>query len=105
MSFTPQPGPPGSARADDKRQNIEKVVEQKAMLDRDGEGVSEVPGKRGIAERLRSVFGRRDASARPSEPDVSGEDVWDRERQHRRDHEHDQSGTRERTLPPTRHRT
>ena len=74
------------------------------MLDQDDEGVSEVARKRGIAERLRGVLQRRDASARPAEPEVSGEDVWERERQHRREHEEGESGSRESTLPQTRHR-
>jgi hypothetical protein len=92
------------ARAEDKRQNIEKVVEQKAMVNRDAEGVSEALGKRGIAERLRGVFQRREASARSPERDVSGEDVWERERKHRREHEDQQSSGIESTLPRTRHR-
>jgi hypothetical protein len=112
VSFTPQPGPdsgPGGyrflkARAEDKRQNIEKLVEQKAMVNRDDEGVSEAPDRRGITERLRGIFQRRDASARPPERGVSGEDVWERERQHRREHEDQQSSGMESTLPRTRHR-
>jgi hypothetical protein len=105
VSFTPHQ-PPGlqEARAEETRRDVEKLVVQKAMVDRDAEGVSEVPGKRGIAQRLRGVFGRRDASPPPPERDVSGEDVWERERQHRREHEADQSGGGESTLPDTRYR-
>ena len=60
MSFPRVPLPSDQAfKGAQKRR--EKAIEQRAMLDQDDEGVSEVPRKRGIADRLRRVLrlGRR----------------------------------------------
>jgi len=66
---------------------------------------SGVRRRRGLMKRLAGIFGRRDSSADPSESDVSGEAMWEAERQHRAEHEQDQSGGRQSTLPHTRHRS
>lgn len=67
----------------------EKAIEQRAMLDEDDEGVSEVPRSRGMADRLRRVLRRGRSPARSLETGVSDGNVWEREREHRRESERD----------------
>jgi hypothetical protein len=88
MSFPRVPLPSDQAfkGAQERR---EQAIEQRAMLDQDDEGVSEVRPGRGIADRLRRVLGRGRSPARSSETGVLDGNVWEREREHRRVSERD----------------
>jgi hypothetical protein len=89
MSFLPRSPLPSDQAFEGAQERREKAIEQGAMLDQNDEGVSEDPRNSGIAGRLRSVLRRGRSSTRPPEAEVSDEDVWERERHHRREHEQD----------------
>jgi hypothetical protein len=74
------------------------------MPDEDDQGAARAGRRRGLVKRLRSIVEWSDSPVHPSEPDVFGEDAWEAERQHRSEHEQDQSRGRDGTLPQTRHR-
>ncbi len=97
MSFPrlPPPPRPGSeawdaVRAVDAQEGFEKAVEQRTALDSE-DGFSEPSRRRGIVDRIRSVFQGGDLSARQPEVDVGSEDAWERERKHRWEDEQGQS--------------
>lgn len=57
MSFLPpSPPDPEGAKIDLSLERHEKAIEQQSMLNQNDEGVSEIPRRRGIADRLRSIF-------------------------------------------------
>jgi hypothetical protein len=93
VSFNNPPTPPPedwrglAARAEARQSRHEKAIEQRAVMTQDDEGISEVPRKRGIANRLQSVFLRGQSTARPPDVEVPDGDVWERERQRRSEHE------------------
>jgi hypothetical protein len=106
MSFgSPSPNPNEiDALGREEHRRREQASKRNWMPDADGQSAAGVRRRRGLMERLRSIFGWGDSAAHPPEPDVSGEGAWEAERQRRREHEQDQSGGRDGTLPQTRHR-
>jgi hypothetical protein len=63
------------------------TIDQRAMLNQNDEGVSEVPRKRGLADRVRSIILRRDLSKPALEAGLAEQQAWERERQHRLENE------------------
>jgi hypothetical protein len=90
--------------AREERKRRENATDPRWMLDEDDQGVDGPRRRRGLMERLRVILGRGDSSVRRPKPDVSGEDMWEAERRHRRETEQDQAGGRDGTLPRTRRR-
>lgn len=89
----PDLGDVGHVRAEEEREEQDKVMEQSARLAQASD-TPHVPLARRIAERIRRAVSGG-ASPEPAEPKVSDEEVWDRELQRRQEYEQDREGERE----------
>jgi hypothetical protein len=93
MSYLGPQGPGGwrgaEERGREERARSAGALRQRDLLGQDDEGISEVPRKRGMVDRLREVFRRDHPPVIPAVPEVPDGDVWARERQRRRALEQD----------------
>jgi hypothetical protein len=58
-----------------------QALYEQDMMNQNDEGISEVPCRRGFADRVRGVFVRGQSSVDPAQTDGADEDVWARERE------------------------
>jgi hypothetical protein len=86
MSFLPRSPLPSDRSFEGAKERKQRAIDQQAMLNQNGEGVSEVPRRRGLADRVRSILGR-DPSKPAREVELTEEQAWERERQHRLENE------------------
>jgi hypothetical protein len=89
MSYTPGPfWRQQEGEAAEKQESIDQARERRALLDRARADAPGSPG-RGVVDRVRRMFSRGGAPPGPGEADLSEEQVWERERERRREYDQD----------------
>ena len=77
-----------SEEAKEELREIEKVAEQRDILSQ-AKQADYVSHKPRVSDRIRRLFSRGGAPPDSGEPELSQEQVWERERQRRREYEQD----------------
>jgi hypothetical protein len=89
MSFTPGPyWRQQEGEAAEKQQSIDEARDRRALLEH-AKGDALVSSPRRVGDRLRRMFSRGASPATSVEPDLSEEQIWERERQRRHEYEQD----------------